>query len=133
MTKPPSEMTGAELCKRWVYRITGYPFTDVGEEQCTTEQSAAVDALLRLFWGDDRSAQLRISIRHRGVAGSGRRCTAESPICMQRVHDPDDCTCTGFEKERGGNEIVITRGKPRLRIRVAAARALLAAETGEKR
>lgn len=96
------------------YYITGFPFNSQ-LEKCTEQQALILDSLIKLFWGDDRSARVQISIRYRGEGGSGSRCSSEYPICMTRMHDPDDCTCSGFESQRGGNEIIITRGKPRFK------------------
>ncbi len=98
------------------YYLIGSPFNG-SSKQCSEKQAALIDEVITEFWGDDRSSQIRISIRHRGVAGNGQRCSANFPICWTRVHNPDDCTCNGFEDERGGTEIVITRGKPRVQSR----------------
>jgi hypothetical protein len=92
------------------YRIKGMPFGGEAME-LTPEKAAAVDALLAMVWGDDRDSQITISIRHRGRPDSGARCTAIHPICWTRVNHAGDCTCNGFERERGGVEIIIQRLK----------------------
>ena len=90
-----------------VYYTTGFPF-DGKRQECSPEQTAALDALVLAFWGEDRTARITIAVQQ---PPARRRCTKAVPECWGRVNNPDaPCTCSGFE---GGNEIVITRRRPK--------------------